>query len=319
MKGYVALTDHDWYRFLRSNAPWDEVNFWQPRGGTLLNPPTGTPFFFKLHSAHGSRVVGFGEFSWRSRLPAWMAWDCFGAANGAHDRNSFLIGLAQRRGQPVDPTGNFPIGCLLIARPVFFAPEESVSPPADWPRSGIQQGKSYDLDQGEGLRLYAECRARVSNYPEALPAAAGASVHGIPDRRLGKPYEIKPRLGQGGFRVAVTDAYGRACAITSEHSLPVLEAAHIRPFADGGDHDVSNGLLLRADIHRLFDQGLVTVTADHQFLVSRRLEADYNNGRTYYELQRRVKESGRIRIPSNAALQPNRDLLDWHSKERFVT
>lgn len=76
--------------------------------------------------------------------------------------------------------------------------------------------------------------------------------------RYGKPIEIRPRLGQGGFRLAVTDAYGRACAVTQEHSLPVLEAAHIRPCGNGGAHEVQNGLLLRSDLHRLFDRGYVT-------------------------------------------------------------
>jgi putative restriction endonuclease len=71
---------------------------------------------------------------------------------------------------------------------------------------------------------------------------------------------VRPRLGQGTFRIATIQAYERACAVTGEHSLPALEAAHIRPFAEGGTHDVSNGLLLRADLHRLFDRGYVTVT-----------------------------------------------------------
>ena len=48
----------------------------------------------------------------------------------------------------------------------------------------------------------------------------------------------------------------------AKHPLPVLEAAHIRPYAQAGTHDVRNGLLLRSDLHRLFDIGYVTVTPD---------------------------------------------------------
>ena len=81
--------------------------------------------------------------------------------------------------------------------------------------------------------------------------------------------------GQGIFRIGVTDAYDRACAVTTEHSLPVLEAAHIRPYSEGGEHRVSNGLLLRSDIHRLFDKGYVTVTPDYRFLLSQRLKQDF--------------------------------------------
>lgn len=318
MTGYVALTDYGWYSFLRDHAPWDEVNFWQPKGGTLLNPPIGTPLFFKLHADRGGRIVGFGYFSWRSRLPAWMAWDSFERGNGALDRASFLRLLAERRGELVDPTGNFTVGCLLVSNPALFSEADSVSPPADWPRTGVQQGKNYDVTHGEGLRMYLECREIAARYLAILPPSAGGPIGGRELReRYGSPYLLAPRLGQGGFRVRVTDAYDRACAITTEHSLPVLEAAHIQPFREGGEHDVRNGLLLRADIHRLFDQGLVTVTPDYRFLVSERLRKDYRNGLVYYDLQTRLETTG-LHLPSDLALRPDPVLLDWHMKEKFV-
>ena len=77
------------------------------------------------------------------------------------------------------------------------------------------------------------------------------------------------------FRVAVTDACGRACAITGEHSLPALEAAHIRPYASEGPHDMANGLLLRAD---------------------------YENGRSYYPFDGRE-----LRVPASPLERPNAD------------
>ncbi len=86
--------------------------------------------------------------------------------------------------------------------------------------------------------------------------------------RYGEPVLMRPRLGQAAFRVAITYAYERACAVTHEHSLPVLEAAHIVPYAQGGVHEVSNGLLLRSDLHRLFDLGYVTVTPELHLEVS---------------------------------------------------
>jgi HNH endonuclease len=63
---------------------------------------------------------------------------------------------------------------------------------------------------------------------------------------------VKPRLGQSSFRVLVTDAYKRRCAITGENTLVALEAAHIVPYSKDGSHEIRNGLLLRADFHRLF-------------------------------------------------------------------
>jgi predicted restriction endonuclease len=72
--------------------------------------------------------------------------------------------------------------------------------------------------------------------------------------RFGEPHLIRPRLGQGAFRVLVTDIYQRRCAVTQERTLPALEAAHIRPYGDGGEHEARNGLLLRRDIHSLLVQ-----------------------------------------------------------------
>jgi putative restriction endonuclease len=110
----------------------------------------------------------------------------------------------------------------------------------------------------------------------------------------------------------VVDAYDRACAVTQEHSLPVLEAAHIKPFAVEGPHVVSNGLLLRADLHRLYDTGYMTVTADHEVRVSEALADDFHNGRDYLRLAGR-----RIALPSRPQDRPDRELLDWHANVVF--
>ena len=106
----------------------------------------------------------------------------------------------------------------------------------------------------------------------------------------------------------VTDVYGRRCAVTGEKALPVLQAAHIRPVSKEGPHRVDNGLLLRSDIHALFDQGYVTVTPEHRFLVSRRLKTDFDNGEPYYPLSGK-----RIWLPRPDEDQPNREFLEWHA------
>ncbi len=111
----------------------------------------------------------------------------------------------------------------------------------------------------------------------------------------------------------VTDTYARSCAITNEHTLPVLEAAHIRPVARGGEHLVSNGLLLRSDIHTLFDRGYVTVTPDYVFRVSERLKSDWNNGRIYYQ-----RDNIRINLPTDRSRWPDRESLAWHGERVFL-
>jgi putative restriction endonuclease len=129
-----------------------------------------------------------------------------------------------------------------------------------------------------------------------------------PDR-YGQPYMLKPRLGQAGFRVSVLDAYDRRCAVTEEKTLPVLEAAHIRPYAEGGAHDVENGLLLRSDFHTLFDAGYLTIDTNYNLLVSKRLREEFSNGRHYYEHHGKTVPN----LPTRPDLRPSKTAIEWRN------
>ncbi len=135
----------------------------------------------------------------------------------------------------------------------------------------------------------------------------------VEGERVGTPQLVEPRLGQGAFRVAVADAYGRACAVTGEHTLPALEAAHIQRYSMGGEHRVSNGILLRADIHRLLDHGYVTITPDYVFRVSRRIEEVFKNGRFYQPFRDQP-----IHKPNHPGDRPDRLLLEEHNDTVFL-
>jgi len=109
--------------------------------------------------------------------------------------------------------------------------------------------------------------------------------------------------------VIVTDAYERRCAITGERTLPVLEAAHIKPYGSGGPHELENGLLLRSDVHTLFDQGYVTVDADQlKVVVSSRIREEFENGRDHYHLHGRA-----IRLPRETDSLPSHEYLAFHN------
>lgn len=308
MTGLLANTDAEWFQFLRGLGDVEEVNFWQPSGGRsfhVLKP--GEPLLFKLKSPHNA-IAGFAHFVRHSVLPAWLAWDSFGMTNGAPDFAAMKARIERYRpGQPRDPAGNYAVGCLVLAQPLFLPEELWIPQPTDWSRN-IVQGKSYSLDRGEGLRIWGACQA----------AAALSKVIQLPlgrenERRYGEPQLIAPRLGQGSFRVVVLESYRRSCAISTEHSLPALEAAHIKPFAEGGEHTVGNGLLLRSDIHRLFDKGYLTITPSHDIEVSNRLREDFSNGRSYYPFHGR-----KIALPVSPGEHPDPAMLNWHNENRFL-
>jgi len=307
MKGFIANTDYDWYTFLKEQQTLDEVNFWQPSGETRFRAiQVGAPFFFRLKRPYYA-IAGFGFLAHTSILPAWFAWDSFGGANGAPDFDAMRKRIEKyRKPAKIDLHGQYQIGCLLITQPKFFQEWEWVEQPRDWSRE-IVQGKTYDLTSGEGLRVWEECQQRTMARVLNAESAADPLFD-----RYGNPVLVRPRLGQGTFRVEVTDAYGRACAVTEEHSLPVLEAAHIKPYAQEGQHVVSNGLLMRSDIHALFDRGYATVTPEHRFEVSRRLKEDFDNGKSYYPLNGK-----RIHLPSRDVDHPDPALLAWHNQRVF--
>ena len=306
--GWVANTDYDWYCCLRDlpEAP-DEVNFWQPSGGRNFRViEAGAPFFFRLKQPHYA-IAGFGLFASFQPAPAWLAWRSFGVKNGANTYAELITRIARYNpklaGVPIERAGSAEIGCIMVAQPVFFPENQWIKEPSDWARN-IVQGKSYSIAEGEGARIFNECLRRT----EWEGPFATADERG----RHGSPVFVVPRLGQGIFRMRVVDAYGRACAVTQEHSLPVLEAAHIKPFAQEGPHSVNNGLLLRADLHRLYDTGYMTVTADLEVRVSESLMDDFHNGREYLRLAGR-----RITVPGRAQDMPDRELLGWHADEVF--
>jgi putative restriction endonuclease len=88
-------------------------------------------------------------------------------------------------------------------------------------------GKAYDLQSAEGVRLFEAVEIALRRQrQESAPIQNALNEE---PNKYGNPHIVHPRLGQGGFRVVVMESYGRRCAVTGEKTLPVLEAAHIRP------------------------------------------------------------------------------------------
>jgi hypothetical protein len=102
------------------------------------------------------------------------------------------------------------------------------------------------------------------------------------DRRKRVERRIAVRRGQPAFRDALMDAYERRCAISGCEIEEVLEAAHINPFMGDHTNRVTNGLLLRADVHTLFDCGLVTVNADYSIDAPKHIRDHYKLRETLF-------------------------------------
>lgn len=313
INGFIANTDHDWYTYLLEKSrqkPLDEVNFWAPSTRSAINTINEFgPFLFRLKSPYKA-IAGFGFFSHATTVPLSLAWELFGDKNGAPTLATMRERIGRYRADVVALQDEVSIGCRTVVMPVFFEPDEWVREPKGW-SGNIVVGKTFDMTRGEGARIWRECYSLAVTKRAELKPTRDAPPNS--EERYGPPLEVRQRLGQGSFRMKVVDAYGRACAVTTEHSLPVLEAAHIQPYAKGGTHEVSNGVLLRSDLHRLFDRGYVTIDPDFQFQVSKQLHEQWHNGRIYYDLNQRP-----IQLPTQERLQPRRELLEWHCDEVFL-
>lgn len=311
MQGTVAITDHGWYSFLSGRSAIAEVNFWTPSARRAFRAARFSPFLFKLRAPYNA-ICGFAWFAQYSRLPDWLAWESFLEGNGCESLEAMRarIGEIRSRIRYDEVTGSDEIGCIQLVQPVFFPPPAWVPQPSDW-RVRTQSYARYDLSQGEGLRMWQACLRVAEELTPTLPSdAATMLLEAAP--RYGAEQIITPRLGQGTFRVAVMEAYSRACCVTGEHSLPALEAAHIRPYAEEGPHEVPNGLLLRVDLHRLFDKGYVTVSPERRLEVGARLRREFHNGRSYYPLH-----GAQLQEPAEASLRASSEYLRWHNEHVF--
>jgi len=85
------------------------------------------------------------------------------------------------------------------------------------------------------------------------------------------------------------------------------------PFSQGGPHEVSNGILLRSDFHRLLDAGYITITPEYRVEVSKKLKEDFANGKTYYPYHGKPL----IVLPESPDERPLKDYLIWHNENVF--
>lgn len=172
----------------------------------------------------------------------------------------------------------------------FGGGEATVEPQLE--KLGFTVRHKRDLSAAEIARLAKRTDGDEDGPPPGDEAEGRRRVLALVARRLGQPR----------FRKALLKAYGNRCAISGDNVVQVLEAAHIEPYRVRGLNAVTNGLLLRADLHTLFDLGLVAVDPNDRLLVSKSL------GKTAY-----AKLRGRaLRLPTGAALRPSKAALAAH-------
>lgn len=315
----VLVTNVDWFdrlsREARGRPPWrlDEVCFWHPRAqDPVVKAAPGEPSFLKLKSPRNA-IAGYGFFASFFVAPdANWVWQTFGIRAGA-DSRAELARLLRRD----ESWMRRPLGCTLLRDVTFWEDHR-------WLPWGVEQGFSAQGNvRGGRTRSTESARVLLSAIAQDGAAAprdlAGPFELLRDDERRRIESEVVAREGQRVFRARVLDAYGRQCAVTGEHTEPVLEAAHIQPYLGPASNQLQNGLLLTSEFHTLFDHGLVGIEpptagrADYRVRVSRQIRERWNNGRRYNEYDGRSLRF----VPESPHARPSREALEWHLAERF--
>ena len=312
---FIAHTHSEWFDFLSRHAEQgrlDEVNFWFPNA---QKPPRrfepGDPVFFRL-GAPTRKIAGYGFFASFQLLPLDLAWDCFGFRNGSEDRSSLYRILG--RLTPEQQSG--PLACMLLLDAHFW-PDQRWIPwgvGRGYAETGVQMGRT-EPDARNRRELLAEIeRDNVEPPAELLEDFQLLAA----DERERALVTQPAREGQGAFRLRLLEAYGGACAITGEHTEPVLDAAHIQRYLGPRSNHLRNGLILTKEFHTLFDRGLVTIEppasgGEHRIRVSRLIHERWKNGRRYNEFNGTALRN----LPQDPRLQPSREALEWHREQVF--
>jgi putative restriction endonuclease len=313
MPPFIAVTDKHWFDFLAASAPGgvaDEVNFWSPKSTRPMKQmDVGDVVFFRLKHPINA-IAGYGFFAVFRVLDIDLAWELFGWKNGDPDKLRFLERIGAYRGVDLlsPATSRAPLGCTALRFATFW-------PRDRWIPWGEDRGFARNIVQGKTEndpdRILLLLQQLGSNPPDDLELAPFEPLD--TDDRMIVLAEQVAREGQGTFRARLLDAYRGRCAITGEHTEPVLDAAHIQPYLGPRSNHVQNGLLLTKEFHALFDRGYVTVTPDHVVHVSPRLRDEWKNGHRYYPFDgQKLRE-----VPGRADMRPSAAALDWHRLHRF--
>lgn len=296
----LAPTDTNWFNFLRRNGALTTVNFWTPTDWNVRSLSEGDCWYFVLKGKEPRKLGGGGRFSHYEILKVSQAWERYGIGNGVESKeilteklNNYKKRNSKNYVYQTDPN----VGCIILTDCIFLEDDNQkyVSEYALEFAPSIVKYKTFQLDP---LQLYGISSNPGENSDELISDE---------DARRRVVSSIVNRQGQGAFRQSLITAYNSKCSITGCDAIDALEAAHIMPYRGLHSNTIRNGLLLRSDIHTLFDLGKITISQEYTVI----LHPDLINT-SYSELNGK-----RIALPANRTDWPSLQALREHSQNRL--
>ena len=143
----------------------------------------------------------------------------------------------------------------------FFGPPEDINIPYTDINAAVPDRKPGAVPQGVTVLSSTKAQAALGVINQVTSPISYSDFGDAPNDNPSElqTFSKKVRRGQAEFRSNLLGAYGSKCVITGEGPEEVLEAVHIVPHSVSGINELDNGLLMRADLHHLFDDGLLTI------------------------------------------------------------
>lgn len=273
---YVGNTDKDWFDQLKAQPDLREVNHWQPSGVKFKILAEGGIFFFRLKSPI-NMIGGFGLLASAENASVSLLWDSIGTANGVNSKEEFVARVKHYRTKNnvqgfVDE--NTHVGFKILVEPVFLSEKDWFPEPSDWSPQ-IVVGKSYSSDTTIGQYLMSNYMRLAGETPRRDAIARQMFGFEEPPQAGFATRNVKQRTGQNLFKLSLLYAYDGKCAVSGCDIEEVLDGAHIHPFSETQDHSIPNGILLRKDIHALFDRGAFTIDHDYRIRFTEQFKERY--------------------------------------------
>ena len=293
----ISPTDINWFRQLKDHISSENeaVNFWTPTPWNIRKLKSGDKFFFMLKSPI-RKIGGFGIYQEYKNMLPYEAWQAFGRNNGVTN----LSELQERTKKYIskNSTSSFSennhIGCVILNN-LFFFDEENY-------KTDAQLGVSFSKHI---------VKIKFFDRPDPIITEADNDINNFSlvtshNKKI-KYISQTDRKGQSNFRKKILKNYNNRCAVTQNNEIHALEAAHIQGYINEKSNNVQNGICLRADIHKLFDNGLITI--DKSFLVKVSSKVNDINYKTLHGKE--------ITLPVDNRNHPSIDALDFHNKNIF--
>lgn len=292
----ISPTDKNWFDFLKSAELNSYVNFWTPTPWNIKKLKKGNRLYFMLKSPI-RKIGGFGEFVEYKNMMTADAWKEFGYRNGRTSRIEFIDSIQNYIDKNSDKFGGkainaatYEIGCIVLNNCEFWDEPQFLKP------------ENFNVDfatQVVTIKYFDE----FDPFTKVIDEDDDFKI--VSETRNDKLGLIKIRDGQSKFKGKILRAYNNKCCVTGETIPELLEAAHIQEYRNKESNHVQNGLLLRVDIHRLYDNRLIFIDKNYVVHISNLITST-----EYRQYNGRV-----INLPSALSDYPSKGALEMRKDE----